>query len=110
MKSYCMKEAAKLMDIQPYDENDLNKSKYTLLVDWLISCGFVYYGKHMLSNSNRNVYILRDEFKSLYPNEAKMYFEEKWVEGKYYQLRITEEGIENLFSFVIKILEEELFK
>lgn len=110
MKSYCIREAAKLMDIQPYDESDSNKSKYSLLVDWLLSCGFVYYGKHMLSNSNRDVYILSDTFKKAYPNEAKIYFEERWVKGKYYQLRITEEGVNNLFRFVLKILEEELFK
>lgn len=110
MKSYCIKEAAKLMDIQPYYEYDIKKSKYTLLIDWLLSCGFVYYGKHILSNNNREVYILTDNFKRAYPNEAKLYFEERWVEGKYYQLRITEAGIENLFDFVLKILEKELFK
>lgn len=110
MKSYTLKEAAKIMDIQPICEDDIFKSQYKLLTTWLLNYGFVRYGRHMLSKSTNNVFILTDEFKNMYPHEAKLYFEERWVYNDYYQLRITEEGVKHLTEFVLNILKKELFK
>lgn len=115
MKSYSLREASEIMISNDTVENyklfyGSTKSKYDILINDLVDYGFIYYDKHWLSQSNKKVYILTDDFKDCCPKEASLYFEEKWVYNKYYQLRINEEGIKNLFNFIVKLLGEELFR
>ena len=55
-----------------------------------------------------NVLLLDDEFINEHP-EASVYFEEKIVNGKWYQLRITEKGVNELFDYIVHVLGKELF-
>ena len=109
MKSFCFSDAAEKMlkSIEMRDKGIRIKSSY--LEDILTGFGMIYRcdytnGKYV----KYNVLLLDDEFINEHP-EASVYFEEKIVNGKWYQLRITERGVNELFDYIVHVLGKELF-
>lgn len=96
MESYYFRDAAKLM-IHEDPREDKIHSKYKDLESHLLNVGIISRGDYVHKGFRKNDIILLDEeFIKEFPKEANLYFEERIVNDKYYQLRITELGIKEL--------------
>lgn len=113
MKSYKLTEAAEYIISGPEDfeltEEELRKSKYTRMIELFEDCGLIYRGTLSSGYGKTNKWILSEEFKHYYPEEANEFFEEKIVKNKFYQLKITERGIEELGKFIVRESGKGLF-
>lgn len=113
MYNYSFTEAANVM-ISDLDFKEIQtvrkyRSKYDCLLQILMDVGIVYRGSYTNGRYvKENVILLDDDFIRNYP-EAKIYFDEILVNNKWYQLKITDTGVKNLFEFIRKVLEKELF-
>ena len=110
MNSFCFSDAANIMlkSVNMRDKGIRMKSSY--LEDILTGFDIIYRGDYTTQGRyvKQNVLLLNDEFIREHP-EASVYFEEKIVNGKWYQLRITERGVNELFDYIVHVLGKELF-
>lgn len=105
MKSYSLTDAANLIIKEAEDE----KSKYKTFRDTLIDFNIFYRGTINDGYYKNKKILLSKQFKYEYPKEAELYFEEYYTEQGFYQLKVTELGIKELYNFILRELGKELF-
>lgn len=98
MKTYSLTKAANMMDI----EGDTGKDRYHTLIRVFIRYSIIRRGTISDGFYKNGKLILTKEFKNQYPKEAELYFEEYYTKQGFYQLKLTEIGVKEICTFIIR--------
>lgn len=105
MESYKLTKAANMMVL----EATKGKTKYQTLIATLTEYSIVRRGNVYDGFYKNKKILLNEQFKYEYPKETELYFEEYYTEQGFYQLKITEVGVKELYKFIIRELGKGLF-
>lgn len=108
---YTLTDAAKIIIKDKSLPEDKGKSEYRIFKENMIENGIFEEFKdyNIPSYKGKSKVRLTNEFKEAYPIEANKYFKEIGHENFGYQLKMTEEGVQKFYDFILKELEKELF-
>lgn len=102
METYTLTEAAKRVLIP----KSFKGKGVKILTGMLEACGVIEKG-YAFDHKQAKAWVLTDYIKRTHP-EVFNYFEEITTRDGWYQLRVTEYGIQNIWYFICELENEEM--